>query len=74
LVVGALSSYLMLSIGWMLFGVACLRARVIPLPLAVCLIAAGAFAFFFLPPYSIVLGAVVLALGVRLTRHRRSTL
>lgn len=72
LVVGALSSYLMLSIGWILFGVACLRARVIPIPLSVCLIAVGPLAFFFVPPYSVAFGGVVLALGVWLVRHRHS--
>ena len=69
LVIGALSSYVSMAGGWMLFGVACLRARVIPLALALCLIPAGVLAFFPLPPYSIVFGAVVLALGIWVTRH-----
>ena len=70
LVIGALLSYLMLSVGWILFGIACFRTQVVPRLLAVCVIVAGLLGYVFLPPNSIVFGAVVLALGVWLTRHR----
>jgi hypothetical protein len=73
LVVGALLSYLMLVVGWTLFGIACLRARVIPRTLAIGVIASGPVAYVFLPPNTVVFGAVVLALGVWLARHRPST-
>jgi hypothetical protein len=43
---------------------------VVPRPLALALIPAGLLAFFPVPPYSIGFGAIVLALGVWLTRHR----
>ena len=69
MVAGALFSYVAMAIGWVLLGIACVRARVIPRPLAICLIPAGLLAFFALPPYSIVFGAVVLGLGIWLTRH-----
>ena len=69
LVSGAVFSYVPMAVGLTLFGVACLRARVIPLPLALCLIPAGILAFFPLPPYSIGFGAVVWALGIWVTRH-----
>ena len=69
LVIGALFSYVSMTLGWMLIGAACFRAGVIPRPLAACLIPAGVLAFFPLPPYSIVFGAVVLAVGVWLSRH-----
>ena len=74
LVAGALFSYVSMAIGWVLLGIACLRARVIPLPLALCMIPAGLLAFFALPPYSVVFGAVVLGLGIWLTRHRHMPL
>lgn len=69
LVIGAVFSYVPMAVGWTLFGVACLQARVIPLPLALCLIPAGILAFFPLPPYSIGFGAVVWAPGIWVTRH-----
>lgn len=70
MVAGALFSYVSMAVGWVLLGIACLRARVIPLPLALCLIPDGLLAFFAIPPCSVVFGAVVLGLGVWPTRHR----
>ena len=69
LVIGALLSYVSMTLGWVLIGAACFRAGVMPRPLAACLIPAGVLAFYPLPPYSIVFGAIVLAVGIWLARH-----
>ncbi len=73
LVTGALSSYVMMALGWVLLGVACFRARVIPRALALALIPAGLLAYVPLPPYSVIFGATVVGLGLWLTRHPART-
>jgi hypothetical protein len=69
LVAGALLSYVLMAVGWILFGLAAFRARVIPRPLAVCIILTGPLAFAMLPPYSVVFGGVITAVGIWLSRH-----
>ena len=71
LAVGGTTSYLLFSLGWLLFAVASLRANVFP-RLACIALMLGAIVGFFaaLPPYGAVLGVAVLWLGVTLLRTR----
>lgn len=71
--VGALAAYLLFALGWMLFGGALLRARVLPPALPAALIVGGALGFQSgLPPYGVPIGLAVAALGAHLIRtgHR----
>jgi hypothetical protein len=72
LVVGALAAYLLFALGWMLFGVALLRARVGPVLIPVAIIVAGALGFRSgLPPYGVPIGIAVAALGAQLIHAGR---
>ena len=52
LVVGALAAYVLFALGWMLFGIALLRARVVPVLIPLAVIVAGALGFRSgLPPF-----------------------
>ena len=65
LVIAALSSYLLLPLGWLLFGIASFRAGVYPRILCVAIMIGGLIGFGAgLPPYGIPLGLAVAALGV----------
>lgn len=71
--IGGLLSYALIALGWVLFGVAALRARVFPVALAVALAVGGVFAFNSgLPPYGVPLGLAVAALGGWLIRSDRA--
>jgi hypothetical protein len=75
LVIAALSSYLLLPLGWLLFGIASFRAGVYPRILCVAVMIGGLISFGAgLPPYGIPLGLAVAALGVWCLAHpeRRS--
>ena len=70
LVVGALTAYVLFALGWMLFGVALLRARVVPVAIPLAMIVAGVLGYNSgLPPYGIPIGLTVAALGSALL-HR----
>jgi len=72
LVVGALAAYLLFALGWMLFGIAVLRARVVPAAIPVFMIIGGALGYLSgLPPYGVPLGLAVAALGARLIHTGR---
>jgi hypothetical protein len=65
LIIAALSSYLLLPIGWVLFAIASFRAGVYPRILCVTLMIGGLISYGAgLPPYGIPLGVAVAALGV----------
>jgi hypothetical protein len=65
LVIAALSSYLLLPIGWLLFGIASLRAGVFPRILSVAIMVGGVISYGAgLPPYGIPLALAVAAVGV----------
>jgi hypothetical protein len=65
LVIAALSSYLLLPLGWLLFGIASFRAGVYPRILCVAIMIGGLISFGAgLPPYGIPLGLAVAAVGV----------
>ena len=70
---GAVLSYGLMAVGWALFGVAALRARVYPSAAALALIVSGLVAFqSSFPPYGVPLGLVVAALGGWLSRSDRA--
>lgn len=68
LVAGGLSSYVLMALGWLLFGLASLRAGVFPRAVSGGLVVAGVLSFRPLPPFSIALGLAVAALGVWLVK------
>jgi hypothetical protein len=71
--IGYLSSYATFALGWMLFGVSCLRARVYPTVACVAVVLGGAIGFFAAqPPFGVPLGLAVAALGAWLWRSDRA--
>lgn len=80
LVIGGLSSYALFAAGWMLFGLASLRARVFPAAICAAIVLSGLIGFrAAAPPFGVPLGLTVAALGwwmvatsaVALEGHRR---
>jgi hypothetical protein len=70
---GAVLSYGLLAVGWALFGLTALRARVFPIAGALGLIVGGLVAFQSgFPPYGVPLGLAVAALGGWLIRSDRA--
>ncbi len=66
---GAISSYLLMAIGWALFGIASFRAGIFPRTLSVALVIGGLLAFnALLAPFGIALGLAVGAVGIWLVR------
>lgn len=63
---GDILSWGLLTLGWLLFGVAALRARVYPRPAAMLLIVGAVLVFLPLPFSAIVFGVAVAWLGARL--------
>ena len=71
---GATLGYGMMALGWALFGLATLRARLFPTAAALGLIVGGLTAFQSgIPPYGVPLGLAVAALGGWLIRSDRVT-
>jgi hypothetical protein len=61
---GYLSSFVLFAAGWVLFGLASLRARVFPSPISLIIVAGGLVGFkAAAPPYSAVLGIALAILG-----------
>jgi hypothetical protein len=70
LIIAALSSYLLLPIGWVLFAIASFRARVYPRILCIALMIGGIFGYAAgRAPFGIPLGIAVAALGVWCLTH-----
>jgi hypothetical protein len=70
LVIAALSSYLLLPIGWLLFGIASFRAGVYPRILSVAIMVGGVISYGAgLPPYGIPLALAVAAVGIWCLAH-----
>jgi hypothetical protein len=70
--IGALAAYLLFALGWTLFGIAVLRARVVPWVVPAALILGGVLGYQSgLPPYGVPIGLAVAALGGRLMHVRR---
>jgi hypothetical protein len=69
--VGYYSSYLLFAIGWVLFGLASLRARVFPRLISLAIVAGGLIGFLAArPPYGVALGLALLSLGIWMVRTR----
>lgn len=64
--IGFFGSYVVMAIGWLLFGLATLRARVLPRWAAMLLVAGAALTMLPLPSRTLVLAIAVGALGYRL--------
>jgi hypothetical protein len=74
LALGAISSYLLFAIGWLLYGVAAFRAGVFPRPVAVLIAISGVLGYrALLSPWAVPLGLSVLALGVWMVRAQVNT-
>ena len=70
LALGALSSYLLFAVGWVLYGIASLRAHV-PVAIATAIIIGGALGYqALLSPWGVPLGLAVGALGLWLIRTK----
>ena len=70
LALGAISSYVLFAIGWLLYGIASFRARVFPRSIAIAIAVSGVIGFnALLAPFGIPLGLAVGALGIWLLRH-----
>jgi hypothetical protein len=70
--VGGLLSYVLFALGWVLYGMAALRARAVPVALALALVVGGVLGYNSgLPPYGAPIGLAVAALGVWLIRRDR---
>jgi hypothetical protein len=70
---GFVLSYAVLALGWVLFGLATLRAAVFPRWAALLMVAGAAIAFLPLPSRTLVLAIAVGLLGVRLLRRTATT-
>jgi hypothetical protein len=69
IVIGAVSSYLLFAIGWALFGLSSLRARVFPRAICIAIVIGGLIGFqSLLPPYGIPLGLAMMWLGIWMIR------
>jgi hypothetical protein len=65
-------SVVLFSLGWILFGLASLRARVFPRALSVAVVIGGLIGFqAAMPPWGVALGLAVAAVGVWLIRQAR---
>jgi hypothetical protein len=74
LALGAIASYSLFAIGWLLYGVAAFRARVFPRWIAVMIAVSGVLGFnALLAPWAVPLGLSVLSLGVWMVRPQPST-
>ena len=74
LAAGAVLSYLVFAVGWALFGLASLRARVFPAAICVAIVVGGLIGFrALLSPTGIPLGIAVAWLGVWMVRSSRRT-
>ena len=75
LALGAVSSYLLFSLGWMLFGVASLRAKVFPRAISAAIVVGGLAGWSaLLSPFGIPLGLALASLGVWMTLAARNDL
>ena len=66
--VGAASTYVLFSIGWVLFGMASLRARAFPIAISVAILVGGAVLPWQPAPYGMLLGLAFAGLGVWMLR------
>jgi hypothetical protein len=70
LMLGGFSSYVLFAIGWALFGLTSLRARVFPAIICLAIVGGGLVGFWSLiPPYGVPLGLAISWLGVWMLRR-----
>ena len=69
LVIGAFTSYVLFAVGWVLFGLASIRAHVFPLPISIALVIGGIVGFqAALPPFAVPLALAICSLGIWMIR------
>ena len=69
-----LVSVILFSLGWVLFGLTALRARVLPSVLSIAMAVGGLLGFqAAMPPWGLALGLAVAATGIWLIRHDLTT-
>ncbi len=69
LMIGAFTSYVLFAGGWVLFGLASIRARVFPLPISIAIIIGGVIGFqAAMPPFAVPLALAIGALGIWMLR------
>ncbi len=69
LMIGAFTSYVLFAGGWVLFGLASLRARAFPAAISVAILLGGVIGFYALvPPFAVPLGLAIAWLGVWMLR------
>jgi hypothetical protein len=72
LAIGAIGSYALFALGWVLYGVAALRAGVFPRAISAAFVVAGALGFqALLAPWAVPLGLTVGVLGLWMVRTQR---
>ena len=60
---------MLFAIGWVLFGIAGIRARVFPLPISIAVVIGGLVGFqAAMPPFAIPLALAITALGIWMIR------
>jgi hypothetical protein len=76
--IGGFTSYVLFASGWVLFGLASIRARVFPLPISIAIVVSGIVGFqAALPPFAIPLAVTIGLLGAWMigsTARQRSNL
>jgi hypothetical protein len=71
--VGYQSAYVLFALGWVLFGLSSLRARVFPVAISLALVVGGLIGYLAaMPPFGVPLGLAVAALGAWLIRTDRA--
>jgi hypothetical protein len=74
LMIGAFTSYVLFAAGWVLFGLASLRARAFPIAISVAIVVSGIIGFQALvPPYAVPLGLTMAWLGVWMLQTKKDT-
>lgn len=69
LVIGAFTGYVLFAVGWVLFGLASIRARVFPMAISVAIVIGGIIGFqAALPPFAIPLAVAICSLGIWMIR------
>jgi hypothetical protein len=69
LMIGAFAGYVLFAVGWVLFGLASIRARVFPLPISITIVAGGIVGFqAALPPFAVPLAVAISWLGIWMIR------
>jgi hypothetical protein len=69
---GAVASYLLFTLGWVLFGLASLRARVFPLVICLAMVVGGIIGYIASPPFGIPFGLAITGLGVSMIWSKTS--